>query len=278
MVYLLLAILSSVSVSVVMRLSSKKASGSYCMLAANYLVCLLIAGLFTGFDRFFPANKGLSMTLLLGVGNGLLYLISFVLYQHSVKRNGMVLSSTFMKLGLLVPIALSLLVFFEFPTLVQGIGFAIAIFAIILIQSSDTKEEGKFSPGLILLLITGGGANAMSELYDEIGAASLSSQFLLYTFLTAFVVCLCLAVIKMEKPTGYSLFYGFLIGIPNYFSARFLLLSLADIPAMIAHPTYSALSVAVVSVLGVCLFREKLTKRQWLGMGMILICLVLLNI
>ena len=278
MIYLFLAILSSVTVSVVMRLSSKKASGSYCMLAANYLVCFLIAGFFTGFDRFFPAEKGLPLTLLLGAGNGLLYLISFILYQHSVKKNGMVLSSTFMKLGLLVPIALSLLVFFEVPSLVQSIGFAVAIVAIILIQGGGKEKAGQFSFGLILLLITGGGANAMSELYDQIGSASLSSQFLLYTFLTALAVCLAIVLVKKERPTKHSLFYGFLIGIPNYFSARFLLLSLAKVPAFITHPTYSAVSVCAVSILGVCLFREHLTKRQWIGMGIILISLILLNI
>lgn len=278
MIYLLLAILSSVSVSVVMRLSSKKAPGSYCMLAANYLMCLLIAGGFTGFDRFFPAEKGLPLTLMLGIGNGLLYLISFILYQRSVKKNGMVLSSTFMKLGLLVPIALSLLVFWQIPSLIQCIGFIIALLAIVLIQADGKDAGGKFSFGLILLLITGGGANAMSELYDEIGTPSLSSQFLLYTFLTAFIVCLCIAVAKRERPTRHSLFYGFLIGIPNYFSARFLLLCLADVPAFIAHPTYSAVSVCAVSVLGICLFCEKLTKRQWLGVGIILISLILLNI
>lgn len=278
MIYLLLAIFSSVSVSVIMRLSARKAPGSYCMLAANYLMCLLIAGSFTGFDRFFPAEKGLPMTFLLGIGNGLLYLISFILYQRSVKKNGMVLSSTFMKLGLLVPIALSLLVFWEIPSLLQSVGFVIALFAIVLIQSHNTETTGKFSFGLILLLITGGGANAMSELYDEIGNSSLSSQFLLYTFLTAFAVCLAIAMIKKEKPTRHSLFYGLLIGIPNYFSARFLLLSLAKVPAFIAHPTYSAVSVCAVSVLGICLFCEKLTKRQWLGIGIILISLVLLNI
>ena len=118
----------------------------------------------------------------------------------------------------------------------------------------------------------------MSEIYDEIGNRSLSSQFLLYTFLAALLLCLALTFIHKEKPNRYSLLYGFAIGIPNYFSARFLLLSLNSVPAAVAHPTYSALSVCAVSVLGVCLFREKLTKRQWLGMGFILISLILLNI
>lgn len=274
--YLFLAICSSVAVSLLMRLSAKKAPDSYWMLSCNYLVCLLIAACFTGFDGFLPQGDGFGLTLGLGIVNGAIYLISFVLYQHSVKRNGMVLSSTFMKLGLLVPIVVSLLVFRQIPALWQVFGFVIALAAILLLQSKG--KDGAFSFGLILLLITGGGANAMSEIFEEVGDPARSSQFLLYTFLAAFVMCLLFTLYKKERPGRASLFYGFLIGIPNYFSARFLLLSLNSLPAVVAHPTYSAVSVCMVSGLGVLLFREHLTKRQWLGMVLILISLVLLNI
>lgn len=275
MVYLLLAICSSVAVSVLMRLSARRAPDSYWLLSCNYLVCLLIAACFTGFRGFLPQGVGFGQTVGLGIINGAIYLISFVLYQHSVKKNGMVLSSTFMKLGLLVPIAISLLVFRQIPAVLQVIGFLFAVGAIILLQSG---KAGNFSFGLIVLLITGGGANAMSEIFEEVGNPALSSQFLLYTFLAAFLLCLAITFTKKEKPCKESLLYGFLIGIPNYFSARFLLLSLDQLPAVVAHPTYSAVSVCVVSGLGVLLFREHLTKRQWLGMVLIVISLVLLNI
>lgn len=278
MIYLFLAILSSVSVSVVMRLSTKKAAGSTAMLSANYFMCLLIGALFTGFDRLLPASPNLPDTLWMGGVNGALYLVSFVVYQHSVKRNGMVLSSTFMKLGLLVPIAISVFLFLEWPTLLQLLGFAVALGGILLMQMGGKDPGGHFSTGLLLLLLLGGGANAMSEVYETVGDPSLNSQFLLYTFLAAFLLCCALTAHKKERPNRYSIFYGLLIGIPNYFSARFLLLSLNSVPAMIAHPTYSAVSVGIVSVLGVLLFREQLSKRQWFAMGIILISLIFLNI
>lgn len=275
MFYLFLAVCSSVCVSLVMRLSAKRAKGSLCMLAANYLMCLFIALCFTGFGNVAPALPGLGQALVLGVVNGVFYLASFVIYQRSVAKNGIVLSSTFMKLGLLVPIAVS--VIWEVPTFVQIIGFVIALVGIVLI-SGGRDGSARFSPGLILLLVLGGGANAMSEVFEEVGNGALSSQFLLYTFGSALILCVILACLKKERPNRYSLLYGFLIGIPNYFSARFLLLSLGSVPAMIAHPTYSAVSVALVAVMGVCAFKERLSKRQWVAMGLILLCLILLNL
>ena len=275
MFYLFLAICSSVGVSLIMRLSAERAKGSLCMLSANYLVCLLIAACFTGFQNIAPAQPGLGQALALGAVNGIFYLVSFVIYQKSVAKNGIVLSSTFMKLGLLVPVAVS--VFWDIPTAVQILGFLIALVGIVLI-SGGKDDSARFSPGLIVLLVLGGSANAMSEVFEEVGNAALSSQFLLYTFGAAFVLCVLLMLLKKERPNGYTVFYGLLIGIPNYFSARFLLLSLQSVPAMIAHPTYSALSVAVVAVMGVLAFKERLSKRQWVAMALILVCLILLNL
>lgn len=276
MLYLFLAITSSVLVSVIMRLSTDRAKNRFTMLAANYLMCLTVASCFTGFDALFPNAEGLPATLGMGAVNGVLYLTSFVIYQRSVRRCGIVLSSTFMKLGLLVPMAVSVLIFWELPSPVQAVGFVIAIIAIILINAG--KAEGSFSPALFALLVVGGGANAMSEIFEQIGPASLSSQFLLYTFLTAFVLCCSLVLLKKERPDRTSILFGLLIGIPNYFSARFLLLSLRSVPAVIAHPTYSVVSVATVSILGVCIFRERLKLRQWVAMAIIGCALILLNL
>lgn len=278
MVYLILAVLSSVGVSVTMRLSTKKAAGSLVMLSCNYLVCLLISLLFAGFEGLFSFHSGNVGALWMGSINGAFYLASFVLYQRSVKHSGMVLSSTFMKLGLLVPIVISVFFLLELPSLIQVVGFAIALAGIVLMQLGGKDHGGRFSPALLLVLVLGGGANAMSEVYESVGDPAYNSQFLLYTFFAAFLLCCILTLLRQEKPTRHSIFYGLLIGIPNYFSARFLLLSLHHVPAMIAHPTYSALSVGIVSILGLCIFKEHLAKRQWIAMGIILISLIFLNI
>ena len=71
--------------------------------------------------------------------------------------------------------------------------------------------------------------------------------------------------------------FGLLIGIPNYFSARFLLKAVENLPAVIAYPTYSVATIIVVTLAGCCIFKEKLGRKQWLGMAVILVALVLLN-
>ena len=72
--------------------------------------------------------------------------------------------------------------------------------------------------------------------------------------------------------------YGVMIGVPNFFAAKFLLKSLQTLPAVITYPTFSVSTIIVVSLAGVCFFKEKLGKRQWGAIVGILVALVLLNI
>ena len=278
MIYLLLAIISSALVSLVMRLSTDKVRGNVAMLVVNYIVCTILAAGFAGVGELLPESKGLERTLVLGAANGVLYLASFVLFQMNVKRNGVVLSSTFMKLGLLVPMVLSVVLFREMPKAVQIIGFALAVAAILMINLEKDSGGKGFKFGLVLLLLCGGMADAMSKVFEEIGEAAHSQQFLLYTFAVAFILCVCLMAYKKQKIGKDEIIYGVLIGIPNFFSAKFLLKSLESIDAVIAYPTFSVATILVVTLVGVMAFKEKLGKRRWAALGIILAALVLLNI
>ncbi|MBQ2943145.1 MAG: DMT family transporter [Ruminococcus sp.] len=278
MIYLLLAIISSALVSVIMRLSTNRVRNNIGMLSMNYLTCLVIAAAFSGITTLFPKSTQLPQALGLGAINGALYLFSFILFQRSVKKNGVVLSSIFMKLGLLVPLVLSILMFGEAPTVLQIIGFCIAIGAIILINLKTDASDTRMGPLLIFLLLMGGSADAMSKIYEETGPVSLSSQFLFYTFLVAFVLCIILMLIKKQRIGRNEILYGCLIGIPNFFSAKFLLLSLDTVPAVVAYPTFSVGTILVVTLVGVAVFKERLTIKQIIAACAILTALVMLNV
>mgnify|MGYP002511540765 CR=1 FL=1 len=73
-------------------------------------------------------------------------------------------------------------------------------------------------------------------------------------------------------------FFGAAIGIPNFFSSKFLLLSLADLPAVVVFPSFSIATMLVASLAGVLFFKERLEKRQWFAVLFIILALLLLNI
>ena len=279
MLNLCLAVLSSALVSVAMRLSKPYVKKETALLAVNYLLCSLLSWVDTGFAPLLPAGPDLSTTVVLGVLDGFLFLAGFVLLQWSIRRNGVVLSATFQKLGLLVSMAVSVACFGERPAPWHWFAFVVALAAIVLMNRRSGGEKADSMAGLLLLLLSCGGCDVMSKVFEVYGNASLSGHFLLYTFLTALGLCILLTVVMRQGLPGKAEWlFGLIVGIPNYYAAKFLLASLVTLPAVIVYPVYSVATLLVVTVAGVLLFRERLRKQQWAALGMILLSLILLNV
>ena len=278
MLYLILAIVSSMLVSVCMRLSEGKAKNNISMLATNYAMCTLLSLVFAGSIDLFPRESGLGFALGLGVVSGAMYLGSFMLLQWNIRVNGVVLPATFMKLGVIVPTMTSILAFGEVPRAAQIVGIVLAIAAILLIQLDKGGARAKNALGLVILLVAGGSTDVLSKIYEQMGNSALSDQYLLYTFFVALVLCVLLAWAKRQKLAIADIAFGLLVGVPNYFSARFLLLSLSAVPAVVAYPSYSVGTIVLIALVGRAVFGEKLSRRQMIAMGVILAALVLLNL
>ena len=248
------------------------------MFIANYTVCAILSRVFMGQNPFFTDADGWETVALFGAITGVLYLAAFVLLQKNISRNGLSVSAVFMKLGVLVPTVMALAAFHEEPRPVQLAGIVVAISAVILINYKKGSGTGNQTVWLILLLLCNGFADAMANIFDKLGNSDLKDHYLLITFLFALLSSMILFLKDHGKIAGSDILLGICIGIPNYFSSRFLLGALREIPAMIVYPVFSVLTVVIITVAGVLLFRERLDRRKATAMGMILVALVLLNI
>jgi drug/metabolite transporter (DMT)-like permease len=236
----------------------------------------------------------------MGLVNGFFYVGGFILYQYNIRKNGVTMSATFMKLGVLVPTLTAIIVFGERPGGIQICGIILAVAAILVLNlngrnsrsgvrkapdisavtddGSNTDIVTVTTPrALIALLLMGGSGDAMSKIYEELGSSDLNEHFLFYTFISAIILCTVAAVWSRQGLTRDDVFFGCLIGIPNFYTARFLLAALSYVPAVIVYPTYSTGTIILVSIAGMLLFHEKITPRQKTAILMILAALVLLN-
>ena len=103
-------------------------------------------------------------------------------------------------------------------------------------------------------------------------------MYLLVTFFVAFLLALDLAFQKKSRITGKDCFFGLLIGIPNYFSARFLLLALRSVDAVLVYPLYSVATIILIASIGVIFFRERLGKKKIVALIGVIFAICLLNI
>lgn len=281
MFYLVLAVLASSAVAIIMRLGEKHVKNSFAMFMANYIVCSLIAFLLVDDKALFAPREGLSFALLLGLGSGCLYLISLALMKLNISRSGVMLTSVFMKLGVLVPAIMAIVFFRESPSALQIIGFILAVFAIVIIYlepKASRGEGGKASVFLLLLLVVGGLTESMANIFDKVGSPALKNHFLLFNFFTAFLLSAIVTLIKRQKISWKDLAFGAAIGVPNYFATRFLLLSLGSLPAVVVYPIYNVGAIVLISLAGLLLFKERLNTRKLIGFAVIIAALVLLNL
>lgn len=279
MLSLCLSVLSSSLVSIVMRISSKRVNHNLGMLTMNYIVCAVLAGLFGGYRGALNlGDSRIGTVLAMGTVNGVLYLMGFVLMQLNIRKNGVVLSSIFQKLGLLVTLVVSVVFYREVPDFLQGAGFVIALAAIVLMNYQKGNAGVGSRSALFAMLLSCGMADAMSKIFTESGVAALEGQFLFYTFAVAMGLCAVGMTVKGQKIGTREALFGTLIAVPNFFSSKFLLGALESLSAVIVYPVFSVGTILVVTLMGVLAFRERLTKQQWIGIGAILVALVLLNV
>lgn len=277
MISLILAIVSSMLITVLMRVSESHRKNPTVMLAMNYVTCCLGAWLTAGMPAIIPAHPGTPVALGLGVIAGALFLAGFLLLQWNLTRNGVVLPATFQKLGVIVPTVMAILLFGETPRPLQVIGIGLTIAAIVLMQGKGQQGAGSLG-GLIALLLAGGLADGMSKIYAQYGDPALSNHYLMYTFFVALVLCALLCVKRGERLTLRDALWGVAVGVPNYFSALFLLEAMHTVPAVVAYPTFSVGTILLVAAVSAVVFRERLSRRKLACIALILVALVLLNV
>ena len=279
MIFLLLALLFSAVLAIVLKYLN--ASRPYGVYFVNYLTCTLLA--FAAMEPKAFYNGDLTPCWL-GAVTGLVYLASLAANGYSIHENGAILSSVFTRLGVLVPILLSVTLFGERPTLPQAVGVVLAVAAAVLMNGLPGKAERPAAGAkvyllpLILTLLLNGTADAMSKVFTQLGRRQDDGLFMLYIFLFAGVATLVLLVKNRQMLTGRDVFFGVLVGVPNFLSSRLLLAALTQLLAFLVYPSYSVGVILVISVASFFLFRERLNGRQMIAAGMILAALVLLNL
>ncbi len=278
MFFLILAILGGSALSIMMRMSEGRVKSKISMLAVNYITCILLCGVHMNFDLAIGAD-GSGFALGLGMITGVFYVVSLLLMQLNIRKNGVILPSVFSRLGgLLVPLAVAICFFGESPTVLQIIGAVIAGVAIVAINAGSEKTAVTSVLPLFALLLSDGLATTMSTVYEKMGASELGTQFLFYTFGTALLICLVLILKNGERFGLPEILFGLSIGIPNFYASRCLLQALETVPAFIAYPTRGVACIVVVSLAGILMFHEQLRKRQWAAIGAILVSVALLNV
>ncbi|MGY0401772.1 EamA family transporter [Carnobacterium jeotgali] len=303
MFYLMLAIICSASIALMFKYTENSNANRYVITSANYFIAVVISlvmifsnKLFTGMTREIPFAKDISLLssnndyiltpyssilwgLMVGGIFGCFFFLSFVYYQKSIKENGVGISGTFAKLGILIPMIFSIVIWKEFPSTTQWVGIALSLVSILIVNlSQKSLEKFDIKPTIICLFFFGGMAEFSSKIYQKYALNDYKDVFLFALFFVALLLSIFYTVRKKGAITKKDILTGFAVGIPNLFSSYFLILSLTTLKTSVVFPIYSAGSIVLINIAGFFIFKEKITKKNQIAIILTIVALVLINV
>lgn len=280
MLFLILSILCSVTVGILFKTVRGTHSNNTQIIASNYLFALFFCSLF-----FRPEIKTVGTAAPWGIYAvlGLLLPTIFLLLATSIKYMGIVKTDAAQRLSLFIPLLAAWLLFREEFNLLKIGAFMITIPALLLLlaKPSDNTENKWGYPAAVLI-----GFGVIDILFKQIAASTeipyTTSLFLIFgiAFLLTMAVVMYEVLFKKVKITLRNLILGGLVGIFNFGNIFFYLKAhqaFANNPSTV----FAGMNLGVIligSLVGLFLFKEKLTKKNFVGLFLTLMAVVLIVI
>ena len=204
---------------------------------------------------------------------GTLFIIVFNFYAYGIQKVGISISTVTNKMSLIIPVCAALFLYPETEsfTYLKGIAFFLALLGIYLSSTIGGKLSfDKKYLWLILLVFIGQGLS--DSIFNDFAQNFPNERgylfFMVLFFMATVSGILILTGKSFNKKNSLqlkSVFWGIVFGVPNFFSLVFFLKALGNLESSIVFPLVSMGVVVSSSLIGLFLFKEKLSKSNWIG-------------
>ncbi|MDC7995596.1 DMT family transporter [Altibacter sp. HG106] len=287
MIYLILSILASTLIFVVFKLFDRFQINTLHAIVVNYVVacsCGLV-----GYEgalslAAIPERGWFYFTL----GLGALFILIFNLMAITTQRSGLSVVSVATKMSVVVPIVFGLLYYKEQLGVFKAIGIVLALVAVYLASIKNKEGLHVQKKNLIfpILVFLGSGIidTSIKFLEDRYVANDEVPLFSATIFAAAAVIGLIIVGAQYFKGTfsftWKNVLGGLALGVPNYFSIYFLVKALRS-GILESSGIFTVNNVAIVmcsTLLGIALFRERLLPKNWLGIALAIVSIILVAV
>lgn len=281
MIYILLSVICSVTVAVLLKLSRRYQISINQIVTWNYLFAIAFGVLFFKPKAQDLINNPTWIHLALGV---LLPLIFWFL-AAAIKNLGIVKTDIAQRLSLFIPLLAAYFIFKEQMAPLKLAGLALGLLAVCLVllkRQKSSINSGRWFYALVVFL----GFGIIDILFKKIAQTQnipyTTSLIIVFTlaFLVSITYVLFRVGLKREKLALLNVFYGALLGIFNFGNILFYLKAHR---ALAANPStvFAAMNIGVIvlgSLIGVYLFKEKLSRINYIGLALALGAIILITL
>jgi len=282
MIYLLLSIISSISVGVFLKILKKGNTNIFQIIILNYVTTVFLS--YFIFKPNIETFDSFPISLVLALG--ILLPSIFVMQYLSIRNTGIIKTDIAQRMSLFIPILASIFIFKENITNLKYLALLIGFISIGLILKKENTEEVKNKYNFLYLILVFFGFGIIDICFKQVALYSTThyttTLFYIFTIallLSALFYSIYLVVSKQRMIISkQTLLYGFLIGGLNFMNIYFYLN---------AHKTFSSNPTVVFAgmnygvillgtLIGYFYFKEKLSKINILGLGLAVISIGLL--
>ena len=285
MTYLLLSIAASSLIFVIFKLFARYNVNTLQAIVVNYIIAFTTGILtYTGDTTIQEATgSGWFIGALL---LGLIFISVFNLMALTTQKSGLSVVSVATKMSVIIPITFGIFYYNESAAILKIVGIVLALVAVYLASVKDKsilKNNSLLFPFLILI---GSGIIDVSLKYFEQAHVKDTDAgiFSATIFASAGVLgILFISVQLFRKKIRLelkNLIAGIALGVPNYFSIYFLVQALrTDGLDSSTIFTLNNVSIVVLStLLGILFFKERLLLKNWIGIALAVISIVLVTL
>ena len=285
MIYLMLSILSSTVIFVVFRLYKKYGVNTLQAIIVNYFIACIV-GFFGYIESVDDLARIPSESWFLGtVFLGAMFITVFNLAAITTQRSGLSVVSVATKMSVAIPVFFGIFIYNESLGFLKVTGIILALAAVYLSSIKTKKGISIKKENLIfpLLVFVGSGIidttiNYLENFYvSETDVGLFSSSIFGIAGIIGTTILIGQAVLGKLKITWKNIAGGIALGIPNYFSIYFLVMALRS-PGFENSVIFTLNHVGIVlasTILGIVLFKEVLLKKNWIGIALAVISIIL---
>ena len=285
MIYLLLSILFNAVLFIIIKLFAKFNIDALQALVVNYFVAFGV-GLFFLDTSFSPqiiiSQEWFKGSILLGF----IFISTFYVTTITSQRNGLSVASVASKMSVIIPIILGVFLYDETLGSVKILGIIIALIAVYFTSKKETGEIQQASNLVFpILVFIGAGTidSSLKYLQTFLVPSNQIGLFSSVTFFCAFSVGILILVFLSLKGkikfAGRNILGGIALGLPNFFSLYYLV-KMLEAKAFESATLFTIHNIAIVLVstfVGILFFKERISMRNALGIGLALFALFLVT-
>lgn len=265
MLFVLISVICSVTVSVIIKLARRYSINVTQMIAWNYPVAVVLNYFFYKPKVEFQVlnNENWKLYLLLG----LLLPSIFLAIAASIRYTGIVRTEIAQRISILIPLIAAFLIFHENPTTQSIIGIAIGIVAVLCSFNwkGDNKVEAGYKYWLypLIIFLGMGLIDILFKQVAQLETAYTSSIFFIFLIAlsVSFLYVFGRVASKKERLSLGSAIWGISLGLFNFGNILFYMKAhkaIPDNPSVV----FTAMNIGVIALgalIGILLFREKLS-------------------